>query len=148
MKTSWTIAELGRKAGVGVETVRYYQRLGLLAVPSAASARMHRRYGADALGELRFVLRCKALGFSLKDIGVLVRMRRAPQGACDRLHDRLSNLHDELDAKRRTVESQLGEVTALLRSCAGGRSLEECEALAQLEMSDEDCQVRSGVQAR
>ncbi|HEY2509638.1 MAG TPA: MerR family transcriptional regulator [Polyangiaceae bacterium] len=148
MKTSWTIAELGKKAGVGVETVRYYQRLGLLAVPAAASARMHRRYGADALGELRFVLRCKALGFSLKDIGVLVRLRRAPQGACDRLHERLASLHDELDAKRRTIECQLGEVSALLRSCVGGRPLQECQALVQLEMSTEDCQFGSRAQAR
>ena len=48
-----------------------------------------------------------------------------------------------------SIECQLGEVSALLRSCAGGRSLQECQALVQLEMNDgEDCEFANRAQAR
>jgi DNA-binding transcriptional MerR regulator len=127
-----TIAELGRHSGVGVETVRYYQRLGLLAVPKVQD-RAYRRYGRDALEELEFVRRCKSLGFSLKQVAVLVALRRAPRGSCARLHEQLADLTTQLDAKRRELEAQERAVRALQDACGGGGPLSECAALAQLE---------------
>lgn len=67
-----TIARLGRAAGVGVETVRYYQRRGLLEVPVSAGA--VRRYGPDDVARLRFIRRAAAAGFSLAEIGELIRL--------------------------------------------------------------------------
>jgi len=67
-----TIARLGRAAGVGVETVRYYQRRGLLGVPASAGA--VRRYGPADLARLRFIRRAAAAGFSLAEIGELIRL--------------------------------------------------------------------------
>lgn len=128
-----TIAELGRLSGVGVETVRYYQRLGLVAIPSARDHRSHRRYGADAVAELSFVLSCKKLGFKLKEIAVLVHLRRAPRTSCTKLHDKLVELSAQLEAKRRQIEWQRGTVRSLLDACRGGKPLSECEAFAQLE---------------
>jgi MerR family transcriptional regulator, copper efflux regulator len=128
-----TIAELGRLSGVGVETVRYYQRLGLVAIPRAHDHRSHRRYGADAVAELSFVLSCKKLGFKLKEIAVLVHLRRAPRTSCTKLHDKLAELSAQLDAKRRQIDWQRGTVRSLLDACGGGKPLGECEAFAQLE---------------
>ncbi len=131
MKKWMTIAELGRHSGVGVETVRYYQRLGLLAVP-ALQARSYRRYGQESLAELEFVRHCKALGFSLKQVAVLVQLRRSRKGSCVKLHDRLAVLSSELDAKKQAIESQLRQVRALQAACCGG-PLDDCAALASLE---------------
>ena len=131
-----TIAELGRLSGVGVETVRYYQRLGLVAVPSARDARSHRRYGADAVAELAFVRACKELGFSLKEIGVLVRLRQAPRGSCTKLHERLVELSTQLDAKKKQLDWQRAAVRSLLGSCGGGKPLGECGAFARLEQGE------------
>jgi DNA-binding transcriptional MerR regulator len=128
-----TIAELARRSGVGVETVRYYQRLGLLAVPVLGDQRVHRRYGAEALADLRFVRRCKALGFSLKEIAVLVKLRTAPRSTCTRLHEQLAELRAQLDAKKRLLDSQLTAVRSLLGACAGGKPLADCETFARLE---------------
>ena len=58
--------------GVGVETVRYYQRIGLLDVPDRSAG--VRQYGSSDLEQLRFVVRAKALGFTLEEIATLVRL--------------------------------------------------------------------------
>ena len=128
-----TIAELGRHSGVGVETVRYYQRLGLVGVPTTRGHRAHRRYGADAVAELAFVRRCKSLGFSLKEVAFLVQLRRRPAGSCDRVHEQLTELRAHLEASRRQLESQLSAVQALLEACGGGKPLGKCESFARLE---------------
>jgi DNA-binding transcriptional MerR regulator len=128
-----TIAELGRLSGVGVETVRYYQRLGLVAVPKSWDRRSHRRYGPESVAELAFVRACKDLGFSLKEIGVLVALRRSPRGTCTKLHERLAVLSSQLDAKRAVLDRQRGAVRSLLGECAGGKPVGECEAFAHLE---------------
>lgn len=68
-----TIGTLARNAGVNVETVRYYQRRGLLAEP-ARPLRGVRRYGEDALRRLGFIHQCQTLGFSLDEVGELLSL--------------------------------------------------------------------------
>lgn len=67
------IGELAKAAGVGVETVRYYQRIGLMPVPPRPAGGT-RRYGQAELARLRFIRRAKALGFSLQDIAELLSL--------------------------------------------------------------------------
>jgi MerR family mercuric resistance operon transcriptional regulator len=133
LKKQLTIAGLGRTSGVGVETIRYYQRMGLLSVPKAWDQRSQRRYGPDEVAELRFVRECKALGLSIKEIAVLVQLRRSPGASCTKFHERLEVLRLELEAKKRKLEAQLGAVGGLLDSCSGGRPLSDCEAFRTLE---------------
>ena len=66
-----TIGRLAGESGVGVETVRYYQRRGLLAVPERAPYGV-RRYGDDDLRRLRFIRTAQAAGFTLDEIGELI----------------------------------------------------------------------------
>ena len=146
LKQWMTIAELGRLSGVGVETVRYYQRLGLISVPSVRDWRSHRRYGADAVAELGFVRACKELGFSLKEIAVLVQLRRSPGSSCAKLHERLSQLSSELDRKWARLASQRHAVRLLLAACSGGKPLAECEAFARLEQADSGSDVGTAQQ--
>lgn len=67
-----TIGRLARAAGVGVETIRYYQQRGLLPVP--ASEGMFRRYPLTLADRIRFIKRAQELGFSLDEIGELLRL--------------------------------------------------------------------------
>jgi len=67
-----TIAGLAREGGVGIETVRYYQRRGLLATPARAAG--PRRYGDDDLRRLRFIRSAQAAGFTLAEIGELLEL--------------------------------------------------------------------------
>lgn len=69
-----TIAGLAREGGVGVETVRYYQRRGLLDVPERGAEAGVRRYGAHDVRQLRFIRSAQAAGFTLDQIADLIRM--------------------------------------------------------------------------
>jgi DNA-binding transcriptional MerR regulator len=90
------------------------------------------------LAELRFVRRCKDLGFRLRDIAVLAQLRREPAStrSCDRVHEELSRLSERLDIERREVEYRLVSVRSLLTACAGGRPLTECPAFASIDALD------------
>ncbi|MBI2510156.1 MAG: MerR family DNA-binding protein, partial [Betaproteobacteria bacterium] len=70
-KKGFRISELANEAGVHVETIRYYQGIGLLPRPDRAHGRI-RRYGADDLKRVRFIKRAQALGFSLEEIALLL----------------------------------------------------------------------------
>jgi MerR family mercuric resistance operon transcriptional regulator len=72
-----TIGALARSSGVGVETVRYYQRRGLLAEPGRPAGGV-RRYGADAVARLGFIRRAKEVGFSLDEIAKLLKLGETP----------------------------------------------------------------------
>ena len=116
MKNDMTIARLAGAVGVGVETVRYYQRRGLLSVPQAAGA--VRRYGADDLRRLRFVRRAQAAGFTLEEIAELLAQDRTEDRARIRqmAGERIAALDqkiDELNAARTALER-------LRSSCASG----------------------------
>lgn len=116
-KGPMTIARLGGAAGVGVETVRYYQRRGLLEVPASAGA--VRRYGSEDVRRLRFIRRAQAAGFTLDEIGELL--------ALDRTHDRarvreLAGARLEaLDARIAELEASRAALERLRATCASGR---------------------------
>jgi len=69
-----TIAGLAREGGVGVETVRYYQRRGLLATPARARDAGPRRYGTEDVRRLRFIRTAQSAGFTLTEIGELLQL--------------------------------------------------------------------------
>jgi len=68
-----TIGRLARAAGVNVETIRYYQRIGLIEAP-AKPAQGYRRYAAGTVARVRFIRRAQDLGFSLKEISELLAL--------------------------------------------------------------------------
>jgi MerR family mercuric resistance operon transcriptional regulator len=78
-KVPLTIARLGAAAGVGVETVRYYQRRGLLDVPANGGG--VRRYDEEDVRRLRFIRRAQAAGFTLEEIGELLALDRTDDRA-------------------------------------------------------------------
>jgi MerR family mercuric resistance operon transcriptional regulator len=127
-----TIGELARQAGVGVETVRFYQRRGLLAEPSRRPGR-RRLYTSEHLTVLRFIRRCKGLGFAVKEIAPLVALRRAPSQSCKVLHHVVTNAIHVLDAKKRLIEQRRTALANMLEECSGDRTLRECRVLAAFE---------------
>jgi DNA-binding transcriptional MerR regulator len=105
-----TIGELARRGGVGIETVRYYQRRKLLEEPPRRGGGF-RQYSDDALRTLRFIRRAKGLGFTLKEIGRLLALRADRRKSQDQLLD-------VLVAKRADLEQQVQELQIAIRSLA------------------------------
>jgi MerR family mercuric resistance operon transcriptional regulator len=112
-----TIARLGSAAGVGVETVRYYQRRGLLAVPAAGGG--IRRYGPEDLRRLRFIRRAQAAGFTLGEIAELLALDRTGDRA--RVRELAASRLGALDAKIAELEASRAALERLRASCAAGR---------------------------
>jgi MerR family mercuric resistance operon transcriptional regulator len=112
-----TIGRLARAAQVGVETVRYYQRLGLLGVPPSAGA--VRRYGAEDLRRLRFIRRAATAGFTLADIAELIRLDATDDRAraAEMAGDRLAALDDKIAE----LEAARTALSRLRTACVGGK---------------------------
>jgi MerR family mercuric resistance operon transcriptional regulator len=119
-----TIAGLARAGGVGVETIRYYQRRGLIDTPAREEGMGQRggirRYGADDVRKLRFIRSAQAAGFSLEEIAELLtlhvaddreRARALAEARIEALDARIAELTAARDALRR-----------LARDCGSGRA--------------------------
>ncbi len=117
MKSDMTIARLGAAGGVGVETVRYYQRRGLLGVPPSAGA--VRRYGPEDLRRLLFIRRAQAAGFTLEEIGELLALDRTGDRA--RVRELAADRIAALDAKIAELEASRAALDRLRSTCASGR---------------------------
>ena len=117
-----TIAGLAREGDVGVETIRYYQRRGLLDTPerpsNAGSGGSIRRYGTDDVRRLRFIRSAQAAGFTLEQIGELLALNanddraRARQLANERVA--------ALDAKIEELKRVRASLHRLARECGAG----------------------------
>lgn len=111
-----TIAGLAAAGSVGVETIRYYQRRGLLAEPARAGS--VRRYGAPDLRRLLFIRRAQAAGFTLEEIAELL--------ALDSSHDRArvralaARRLDALSSRIAELEAARAALTRLGKACAAG----------------------------
>ncbi|MBN8552470.1 MAG: MerR family DNA-binding protein [Caulobacterales bacterium] len=113
--TDLTIGQLAQAGGVGVETVRYYQRRGLIETPLRAGE--IRRYGAPVLRRLRFIRAAQAGGFTLEEIGELLAL----DAGRDRVRARelASARIEALDRKIAELTKARAALNRLARSCAG-----------------------------
>lgn len=94
----WTITVLATQAGVKPDTVRYYERIGLLPEPARTSG-AHRRYGPDALDRLRFIQGAQRLGLHLDEIGELLAVRDTGACPCEPAAALLTRRLSELDTE-------------------------------------------------
>ena len=115
-----TIARFARAAGVGVETVRYYQRRGLLETPARAAGSGVRRYDEEALRRLRFIRRAQTAGFTLEQIKELLALDAGRDRSRARVlaRERIA----ALDEKIAELTQARASLAKLARACGeGGR---------------------------
>ena len=134
--TTMTIAGLAREGGVGVETIRYYQRRGLLPEPprtgcSGLSGGI-RRYDADAVRRLRFVRSAQAAGFTLEEIGELLSLDATDDRPRARILAR--GRIAALDEKIRELEAAKVWLTRLADECSAS-NVGRCPILEAFEES-------------
>jgi DNA-binding transcriptional MerR regulator len=116
-RTGLTVAELAAEVGIGPDTVRYYERVGLLPPPPRTSGD-HRRYPSEAIDRLRFVQGCQRLGLRLEEIRNLLEVRDTGQCACAPAGELLTSRLAELDAEVARLLVLRTDLTAMLSGIA------------------------------
>jgi len=126
-----TIGQVARRVGIGVETVRYYEREGLLAEPARRPSG-YREYPAEAVDRLRFIRRAKELGFTLREIKDLLELAADPDTT-------RAEVRGRAEAKVADVEARIADLTrvrdalrALAAACDGHGPLDGCPILHAL----------------
>lgn len=124
-----TIGRLARAAGVGVETVRYYQQRALLPVPPSDGT-TYRQYPSHLLQRIRFIKRAQELGFTLDEIGELLELHEAVDRASVRriARKRLEQIDDKLAALRRMQ----GALRRVLKACEHADLNDPCPIIETL----------------
>lgn len=125
------IGQVAERAGVGVETVRFYEREGFLPEPPRTAAG-YRQYGPDAAPRIRFLQRAQRLGFSLREAAELLDLR-APPGGCAEVRARAQAKLEEIREKIRDLERIRSALAELVEECSGRGSARECPILDALE---------------
>jgi MerR family mercuric resistance operon transcriptional regulator len=110
-----TIGGLAREGGVGVETIRYYQRRGLLETPRGDGVR---RYGEEAMRRLRFIRSAQTAGFTLEQISELLALDAGQDRA--RARELAQARLTELDAKIAELEAARASLRRLAKACGNG----------------------------
>lgn len=127
-----TIGALARAAGVGVETVRFYERKGLLLEPPRTAAG-YRQYSATAVDRLKFIRRAQGLGFTLGEIGDLLELRVDEVAACGavelRAREKLKSITQKLNELRRLKRA----LERLVGACVAREPTSDCPILEEIE---------------
>ena len=129
---SLTIGRLANQAGVNLETVRFYERRGLLPRPPR-SASGYRLFPAEAARRLKFIRRAQELGFSLAEIAELLSLRVSRSTTSGDIRARAEAKITDIEAKIKSLESMKKTLRKLTRVCDGCAPLVECPILESLD---------------
>ena len=132
--------ELARESRVNVETVRYYERRGLLPHPPRGAGGF-RQYAPDAVRRIRFIKRAQELGFTLKEIAELLSLRVEPDTTCATVKQRAGAKIRQIEAKVRELEGMKLALQKLRATCREAAPVSQCPLLDALEAQEsEPCQ--------
>lgn len=125
-----SIGALGKLTGVNIETIRYYERIGLLA-PPARTVGNYRMYDEAHVRRLTFVRRARDLGFPLEAVRALLALADQPDRRCDEVDDLVVAQLAEVNRKIADLERLREELDRLAHQCRGGR-VSECRIIDAL----------------
>jgi Cd(II)/Pb(II)-responsive transcriptional regulator len=125
------IGELARRAGVDVQTVRYYEREGLIEAP-ARTASGYRAYGPAQLERLNFVRHCRSLDMSLAEVKRLLALARDRSVSCEDVNGLVQAHLERVRAKRAALEMLEKQIAALRAQCTSGHRVADCGILQEL----------------
>ena len=127
--TELTIGRMADEAGVNVETIRYYQRRGLMLEPDKP-INGQRRYSAALIKRVRFIKRAQVLGFTLDEVGSLLELDAAR--ACADTRELAAHKLQVIEGKLADLKAMRKALTALLRQCDTGSEKGSCPIIRAL----------------
>jgi Cu(I)-responsive transcriptional regulator len=136
MMQALTIGKVAKHAGVGIDTVRFYERKGLIAKPPRGASG-YRHYPQDAVSRIRFIRRAKELGFSLQEIRDLLALRIDAEVRSGEVKKRAETKIADIEAKIRTLQRIKETLVAITAACDGCGPVSDCPILRALEADEE-----------
>ena len=127
-----TIGQLAKQTQLNIETVRYYERRGLILKPPRSKSG-YRQYSKEAITRIHFIKRAKELGFSLNEISELLSLRIDPDTTCDMVKSRAGIKVADIEGKIATLQKMKLALVKLTKSCRGTGPTSECPILDFLE---------------
>lgn len=131
------IGEVARQGRVTVETLRYYEREGLVAV-AGRDANGYRRYADDAIRQIRFIKRAQDVGFTLKDIKELLSLKADPGASCRDVRARADAKVREMEAKIAVLHRMKAILADWAAGCPDAGPVDQCPILDALDGETED----------
>ncbi len=128
-ESSFTIGMVAKLLGINVETIRYYQRIGLVEEPPKAGNRV-RHYGEEIVNRLFFVRRAKNLGFTLSEIGDMLRYGHT---GCSKVRDLVACKLNEVCEEVNRLQEVRSKLAELVEICDGVQANSECPTLVKLQ---------------
>lgn len=120
-----TVGKLAQAAGVGVETIRFYERRGLLQQPEK-KASGYRQYAPDDVARIQFIKSAQAIGFTLQEIGELIQLEQDTRAQCGDVQQRAQQKVMLVDQKIAELTRMRAELARLSACCPSDQSLMEC----------------------
>jgi Hg(II)-responsive transcriptional regulator len=126
-----TIGRIASRAGIGVETVRFYERQTLIDAPPRSAAG-YRQYPENTIQRLRFIRRAKELGFSLKEIKELLVLHGDPKSTCSDIRQRAEKKLDDINGRIHDLKKMRAALELLLAGCSSDATSAQCPILQAL----------------
>jgi Hg(II)-responsive transcriptional regulator len=133
--SGFTIGRVARQAGVGVETIRFYERKGLIEAPPRRTSG-YRQFSDDTVKRLRFIKRAQELGFSLSEIADLLSFRAVPSSSCKGVKQRAEGKLADIERKLRDLQRMKKTLMKLVEDCRGSGPIGDCPILDALEPTE------------
>jgi len=132
------IGELAKIAKCTVETIRYYEKVGLLPASNRDNINNYRRYNKNHLECLTFVRHCRALAMSHEEILVLLQARNQPEQKCDSINQLIDDHLQHVTVRIKELQNLEAQLLKLRQQCLSPTSSEHCGILQDLELAIED----------
>lgn len=126
------IGELAKRTGCEIETIRYYEREGLLPVPPRSDGN-YRLYGAQDEERVQFIRHCRSLGMSLAEVRTLQTFQAEPERACDEINSLIDRHLQQTEAQIQSLMRLRSQLQSLRQSCQAAIEGRACGILQNLE---------------
>lgn len=132
VETSLTIGKVAKLTGVGIETIRFYEREGIIEEPPRRESG-YREYDPGIVTRLHFIKRAQQLGFSLKEISELLKLRVNPKENCSGVKRRAETKLHEIDGKIRDLKRMRKILAEVTEACVASKPITDCPILKAFE---------------
>lgn len=139
------IGELANDAGVGVETVRFYETRGLITQPPRPADGGYRDYPVEMVHHIRFIRNAQQLGFSLREVKALMELEAGPEANCGDVRMRAREKLREIEDKIAGLNRMKAALVTLIDVCPGNGPTRNCSILSEFRLNDPyPCSTRKG----